>query len=59
MTTQQAIHSHGIETSEEIIGTEDRLLGYADGSYGWQARGSAEVYVFSNREQAIADYSAT
>ena len=69
MTTKQAIKEHGPEVSEERIGTEDRLVGYADGTFGWQARGSAEVFFptqqgkeyacYSPRDRAIADYNAT
>lgn len=68
MTTKQAVAKHGKEISEEIIGTEDRLIGYADGSFSWQARGSDQVWFgsrnerqacYSSRDAAIADYIST
>lgn len=49
---------HGGEVSEEVLGSEDRLIGYQDCSYGWQARGSNKVYVFRDRDAAIRDYEA-
>lgn len=57
-TTKEAIRWHGSETNEAPIGTEDRLVQYADGAWGWQARGTDNVHIFDTRDEAEADYAA-
>lgn len=57
-STKEAIRWHGTELSDENIGTEDRLVEYADGTWGWQARGSDDVQIFETRDEAVADYAA-
>jgi hypothetical protein len=55
-THADAIRKHGEEASEETIGTEDRLIGYTDGSWGFQLRGSAEIAVGETRDDTIEAY---
>ena len=67
MRNDIATKSHGAQIKEERIGTEDRLIKFADGVWGWQARGTceicfpdpADVELRGSWAAAVADYNAT
>jgi hypothetical protein len=56
MNANKAVQLHGREVSEDDLGVEDRLVQYEDGMWAWQARGSADVWLFADREAAVRDY---
>ena len=44
MDFKRAIRKFGPVISEEVIGSEDRLIEFSNGVWAWQARGSSDCW---------------